>query len=118
MVCESLPGDEEFETYIDDTEYEKFPEYQHFLRVSATYPSDPVPTNEELSFWDEQEREETSICSALDLRPREYEKMDQFFSKEKGKNKVLFANKYVKMMQTGAHKIPEWIKEIKQFFNA
>ena len=27
MVCESLPADEEFETYIDKTEYEKFPEY-------------------------------------------------------------------------------------------
>lgn len=27
MVCESLPCDEEFETYIDDTEYEKYPEY-------------------------------------------------------------------------------------------
>ena len=27
MVCESLPGDEEYETYIDDTEYQKIPEY-------------------------------------------------------------------------------------------
>ena len=27
MVCESLPGDEEYETYIDDTEYEKYPDY-------------------------------------------------------------------------------------------
>ena len=27
MVCESLPVDEEYETYIDDSEYEKFPEY-------------------------------------------------------------------------------------------
>ena len=27
MVCEPLPGDEEFETYIDDSEYEKYPEY-------------------------------------------------------------------------------------------
>ena len=27
MVCESLPVDEEYETYIDDTEYEKYPEY-------------------------------------------------------------------------------------------
>ena len=27
MVCESLPGDEEFETYIDDSGYEKYPEY-------------------------------------------------------------------------------------------
>ena len=26
MVCESLPCDEEFETYIDDSEYEKYPE--------------------------------------------------------------------------------------------
>lgn len=85
-----------------------------FHQVLVTF----KPTNEELSFLDEQEREETSSYSALDLRPREYEKMDQFFSKEKGKNKVLFANEYVKMMQTGEHKIPEWIKEIKQFFNA
>ena len=27
MVCESLPRDEEYETYIDDTEYQKIPEY-------------------------------------------------------------------------------------------
>lgn len=27
MVCESLSGDDEYETYIDDTEYEKYPEY-------------------------------------------------------------------------------------------
>ena len=27
MVCESLPCDEEFETHIDDSEYEKYPEY-------------------------------------------------------------------------------------------
>ena len=27
MVCESLPVDEEYETYIDGSEYEKYPEY-------------------------------------------------------------------------------------------
>ena len=27
MVCVSFPGDEEFETYIDDSEYEKYSEY-------------------------------------------------------------------------------------------
>ena len=27
MVFEPLPGDEEFETYIDDSEYEKYPDY-------------------------------------------------------------------------------------------
>lgn len=84
-----------------------------FHQVLVTF----KPTNEELSFLDEQEREETSSYSALDLRPKEYEKIDQFFSKEKGKNKVLFANKYVKMMQTGEHKIPEWIEEIKEYFS-
>lgn len=85
-----------------------------FHQVLVTF----KPTNDELSFLDEQEREETSSYSALDLRPREYEKMDQFFSKEKGKNKVLFANEYVKKMLAGEYKIPEWIDEIKRFFNA
>ena len=27
MVCESLPCDEDYQTYIDDSEYEKYPEY-------------------------------------------------------------------------------------------
>ena len=27
IVCEPLPCDEEYETYIDDAEYEKLPEY-------------------------------------------------------------------------------------------
>ena len=27
MVCEPLLGDDEYETYIDDTEYQKIPEY-------------------------------------------------------------------------------------------
>ena len=84
-----------------------------FHQVLVTF----KPTNEELSFLDEQEREETSSYSALDLRPKEYEKMDQFFSKEKGKNKVLFANEYVKTMQAGKYKIPEWIEEIKKYFS-
>lgn len=73
-------------------------------------------TNEELAFLDEQQREEISSYSALNLRPKEYEKMDQFFSKESGKNKVLFANEYVKTMKSGEYKIPEWIEEIKRFF--
>ena len=85
-----------------------------FHKILVTF----KPTNEELSFLDEKEREETSSYSALDLRPKEYEKMDQFFSKGKGMNKVLFANEYVKTMQAGEYKIPGWIEEIKRFFNA
>ena len=26
-VCDSIPGDEEYDTYLDDSEYEKCPEY-------------------------------------------------------------------------------------------
>ena len=42
MVCEPLPGDEEFETYIDDSEYEKYPENQLLLRGNGTCSSDPL----------------------------------------------------------------------------
>lgn len=84
-----------------------------FHQVLVTF----KPTNDELSFLDEQEREETSSFSALNLRPKEYEKMDLFFSKENGRNKVLFANEYVKLMQVGEYKAPEWIEEIKQYFH-
>ena len=84
-----------------------------FHQVLVTFKS----TNDELSFLDEQEREETSSFSALNLRPKEYEKMDLFFSKENGRNKVLFANEYVKLMQVGKYKTPEWIEEIKQYFH-
>lgn len=76
------------------------------------------PANDELSFLDEQEREETSSYSALNLRPTEYRYVDQFFSKNQGKNKVKFANEYVKTMQTGQFKTPDWIEEIKNFFNS
>ena len=31
MVCESLPGNEDFETYIDDSEYEKYSIYERHI---------------------------------------------------------------------------------------
>lgn len=74
-------------------------------------------TNEELSFLDDHVREETSSYSALNLRPKEYDELDQFFSKDKGQNKVLFANAYVETMQNGNYLIPQWIEEIKQFYS-
>ena len=48
IVCEPLPCDEENESYIADTEYEKFPEYSHFLWASGTCPSDPRPSDPQL----------------------------------------------------------------------
>ena len=41
MVCEPLHNVEEFETYIDNTKYEKFPDYKHSLLFDGTCPCDP-----------------------------------------------------------------------------
>lgn len=72
--------------------------------------------NEELSFLSEEEKPETSSASAMDMRQSEYEKMDEFFSKNNGENKVAFANAYILRMKEGDYKVPEWIEEIKSFF--
>ena len=58
-----------------------------------------------------------SSYKALDLRQTEYEKLDEFFSKNNSKNKVEFANKYTEIIKKGDFKIPSWIEEIKDFFN-
>lgn len=74
--------------------------------------------NKELSFLDDQERDEISSYSALNLRPEEYKMMDQFFSKDNCKNKVIFAKEYVKRMESENYRIPDWIAEIKRFFGS
>ena len=38
-VVSAFPKDDEFETYTDNEEYEKYPEYYHLLRFRC--PSDP-----------------------------------------------------------------------------
>ena len=73
--------------------------------------------NPELSFLEDKEIEEKSSFSAMDLKPSEYKLMDEFFSKNKGKNKVLFAQEYVKGLQEGEFKTPDWILQIRSFFN-
>ena len=45
MVCESLPCDEEFETYIDDSEYEK----SQNINICCG-PAEPVPLPLEILF--------------------------------------------------------------------
>lgn len=71
----------------------------------------------DLSFISEDEKEEIPSSLALDLRPSEYLKLDDFFNNNKGDNKVLFARKYVDIMINGEYKIPSWINEIKNFYS-
>lgn len=71
----------------------------------------------DLSFISEDEKGEIPSSLALDLRPSEYLKLDDFFNNNKGDNKVLFARKYVEIMINGEYKIPSWINEIKNFYS-
>lgn len=74
--------------------------------------------NFELSFVEvEKDVPEIPSWYAMDLRTSEYEKMDEFFSKNNGSNKVAFAKEYIKEMQSNNYIIPSWIEEIKNFFD-
>lgn len=54
---------------------------------------------------------------SLDLRISEKKKLTDFF--DKNDHKIRFANQYIEEVKAnGAYKIPEWIKEIKQFIGA
>ena len=70
----------------------------------------------ELSFMTEEEKEEIPSYYAMNLRIDEYDKLDQFFSKDNCENKVAFARLYVEKMKRGVFKAPQWIEEIKKFF--
>lgn len=84
-----------------------------FHQVLLTFKKD----HEILNFLDENEREEKSSYYALNLGPQEYSKLDKFFSSDKGKNKIDFANKYISQLERNDYKIPKWIEEIKEFFS-
>lgn len=45
-VDKLVRNDEEYETYLDDSEYEKYPEYEHLLRGSG--PSAPSSAEKQL----------------------------------------------------------------------
>lgn len=73
----------------------------------------------ELSFVLENAVDENVASAyALDLRQTEISKLDIFFNGNNGNNKVLFAKKYVEIMKEGTYVIPNWIIEIKNFFNS
>lgn len=68
-----------------------------------------------LDFIPEEEKPEIPSYFAMDLRPRERDKLDEFFNTNNGNNKVLFAKKYVELLQAD-NVIPDWIQKIKDYF--
>ncbi|MBO7607153.1 MAG: AAA family ATPase [Paludibacteraceae bacterium] len=72
----------------------------------------------ELKFISEtEEAEDIPSYYALDLKQSQKTQLDTFFNGNNGNNKVLFANKYVEIMKAGNYSVPNWILEIKNFFN-
>jgi len=69
-----------------------------------------------LDFIKDTDIEEIASAYAMDLRPSDSMKLDNFFNENKGNNKVLFAQKYIELMQQN-NVIPSWIQEIKEYFN-
>lgn len=69
----------------------------------------------ELPFVTEDEKNEIPSAFALDLKDSEKDTLKAFFTQQ---NKVRFARAYVEELQKGNYKVPDWITEIKKFFNS
>lgn len=74
------------------------------------------PQNPELEMIQDDSCEEIPSYMALNLGPQDYLRMDKFFSKNNGENKVIFAKKYVENMNDGEYVVPAWIEEIRNYF--
>lgn len=73
----------------------------------------------ELSFAPENAViENVASAYALNLRQTEMSQLDAFFNGNNGNNKVLFAKKYIEIMKEETYEVPNWIIEIKNFFNS
>ncbi len=72
--------------------------------------------NPELAIIDDSPKDECCSGYAMNLGQQDYEKLDTFFNKNKGQNKVQFALAYIKIMNSGQYIVPHWIQEIKNFF--
>lgn len=64
----------------------------------------------------EDEKEEIPSRLALDLKISENTKLDEFFNDNKGFNKVVFAQKYVEVLDQDVFAVPNWIEDIKRFY--
>lgn len=61
-----------------------------------------------------------SSHNCMDLRPSDLKKVSLFFDEKNGENKVLFAKKYIEVLdgidEDDQHELP-WVREIKEIFN-
>ncbi len=64
---------------------------------------------------DEDVVKETPSYIALDLKPTDYQLLDRFFNTND--NKFDFSKAYIKNLKEGTYEIPNWISEIKSYFN-
>lgn len=72
--------------------------------------------SESLDFLPDTEVEETASYFAMNLGPKDRDKINTFFDENQGNNKVVFAQKYIELMQSD-DVVPEWIEEIKNYFD-
>ena len=68
-----------------------------------------------LDFLIDEEKPEVPSYFAMNLRPAERDKLDEFFNANDGNNKVLFAKKYVELLQP-ENIVPSWVQQIKNYF--
>ena len=68
-----------------------------------------------LDFLIDEDKPEVPSYFAMNLRPAERGKLDEFFNANDGNNKVLFAKKYVELLQP-ENIIPSWVQQIKNYF--
>lgn len=76
-----------------------------------------LPTDDLYSFITSEEKAQIPSLFAMDFRPTEMDAIDKFISDGNGKNKVLFARKYVEILKQGDYDVPRWVQEIKNFFD-
>ena len=67
-----------------------------------------------LSFIDDDEASETCAAVALNLNRENTKKLKEFYNTDN--NKFLCAKKYVEYLSSVDNKVPEWISEIKKYF--
>ncbi|MFL0807363.1 MAG: ATP-binding protein [Oceanobacter sp.] len=83
-----------------------------FIETLKTFQAD---CSESLDFIDfDADHDEVPSYYALNMRPTDHKKIMAFFDKDD--NKINFANRYVELLEKGTYKTPDWIEEIREFF--
>ncbi len=84
-----------------------------YHRVLLKFKEDKVI---DFDFIVDEEKPETPSYYSLDFRESERDMVDDFLNDNNGDNKEVFAKTYVEL-DNESYKIPNWIKQIKKFFD-